>query len=161
MLFRSTESRTLGIEQILAVSYYEFAESLIEDNVRNSLFYYKYSDLLTGILTVSGNSNTDTGSRYVGVPVRNINIGQNTFIEYQKYFVLYAIIGIVIGILLGILMSLVIMKKGNQTDIVKQQPNLTPSRVTNYQHSMNNKQQYQTFQSLPTNINEYYKERNR
>ncbi|RLF60238.1 MAG: hypothetical protein DRN27_00145 [Thermoplasmata archaeon] len=156
-----SESRALGIEPILAVSYYEFAESLIEDNVRNSLFYYKFSDLLTGVLTVSGNSNTDIGSRYVGIPERNINIWQFTYSEYQKYFVLYAIIGIVIGILLGILIGLVIMKKGKQTDKGNQQPQWTPSRVTNYQHSMNNKQQYQTFQSLPTNINEYYKEGNR
>ena len=153
-----SESRSIGIEPILAVSYYEFAESLIDENVQNSLFYYKYSDLLTGILTVSGGCYSDTSSRYVGIPQRDSSIMQQAFSKYQFYFILYAIIGLVVGLLTGILFLMIYTNKKNQRKTVHHHHQIP---INSIPYSSSPPNQYKSFQTLPTNINDYYKERRR
>jgi len=150
------ESRMLGIEPILAVSYYEYAESLIEENVQNALFYYKYSDLLTGVLTVSGSCNSDAGSRYVGIPARNVENWQFNLFSYSNYVILFGVFVLVTGVLIGVLISLIITKRQKPQKSIEHQPILDSQYPPSYHHSY--QQYYQdTSPQLPANINDYYK----
>jgi len=150
------ESRMLGIEPILAVSYYEYAESLIEENVQNALFYYKYSDLLTGVLTVSGSCNTNVGSRYIGIPSRTTGIWQFNIFSYSSYVVIFGTIILITGILIGILIGLIIKNRQKLQKQTPEQQSWSSQHQPQYHHSYH--QQYQkTYHKLPSNINDYYK----
>jgi uncharacterized protein len=150
------ESRMLGIEPILAVSYYEYAESLIEENVQNALFYYKYSDLLTGVLTVSGSCDTNTGSRYVGIPERGFNSLKLDLLSLSNYIIIFGFIGLISGILIGVLLTLLFYNKQKTKKYKDNQISWSSTQETHYTKSFN-QQNNQTYPSLPTNINDYYK----
>ncbi|HEC89529.1 MAG TPA: hypothetical protein ENI44_02980, partial [Thermoplasmatales archaeon] len=72
------DSRLRGIEPVLAVSYYELAQSYIDDDVETALFYYKYSSLITGVLTYSGTPKAQTSSRYLGIPAIHTPASKNS-----------------------------------------------------------------------------------
>jgi len=66
------KNRKQGIESILAVSYYEFAESLSEESSYDSaLLYYKYSGMISGALGFTNISCGSSSSKYVGIPDYN------------------------------------------------------------------------------------------
>jgi len=154
-----SESRLLGIEPVLAVSYYEFAASLEEENVQNAMFYYKFSDFITGVLTVSSGCSTEQGSRYIGIPSYSSNLMSFTFTKYQDYFILYSFIGFFGGLIIGILLVMKGMKrfkhKKQNTDVVP----WTPHSITPFEHSTIKHKEY-TSDSLPKNIHDYFNERN-
>ena len=153
------ESRMLGIEPILAVSYYEYAESLIEENVQNALFYFKYSDLLTGVLTVSTSGNSNAGSRYVGIPAQSVGTWQFNLFSYSNSIIIFSVIMLVIGVLIGVLISLIFSNKQKSQKPKKSQlehstsdSSYTPdSHHYYYDYYQNNSPR------LPSNINDYYK----
>ena len=63
------ESRARGIEPVLAVSYYEYAQSLAnESSFDSAIVYYKYSDLIAGALRLTTSVSGGQSSRYLGVP---------------------------------------------------------------------------------------------
>ena len=62
-------SRQQGIEPVLAVSYYEYGESLVNESVyEKALLYYKYSGMIAGVLSFTDISTGSTSSKYVGIP---------------------------------------------------------------------------------------------
>ncbi len=62
-------SRARGIEPVLAVSYYEYAQSLAnESSFDSAIVYYKYSDLIAGALRLTTSVSGSQSSRYLGVP---------------------------------------------------------------------------------------------
>lgn len=152
-----SESRMLGIEPVLAVSYYEFAESLVTNNVQTALFYYKYSDLLTGILTVSSGCEREQGSRYVGIPEQTSSLWGNTFFNYMDYFIIYAIIGFLGGIAIGVLIGLIALQKNESKKQKKQQPTWTSQTIAHYQPPIIQHEEVTPFEPFPKNIHDYYK----
>jgi hypothetical protein len=112
------------------------------------------------VLTVSETCDSDQGSRYIGIPERSFGIWQFTFFKYQDFFIFYAFIGLLMGIILGVLIGLAIIVKGKTSESKKQQTLWNPSGVTHYQPNRIRKNRKQSFQSLPTNINDYYKKNN-
>ncbi|HWR27512.1 MAG TPA: S16 family serine protease [Candidatus Thermoplasmatota archaeon] len=101
-----TESRTIGIEPVLAVSYYEYGQSLAnESSLDTAIVYYKYADLIAGALRFTAPYGAES-SRYVGVPDKNPvvtwNFGLN---RYIGLFLLFALIGGIAGLGFGILLA--------------------------------------------------------
>lgn len=47
------KARNMGIEPILAISYYEFGRSLENDDVKDALIYYKYASMIANMLCLA------------------------------------------------------------------------------------------------------------
>jgi uncharacterized protein len=128
-----TESRNLGIEPVLAVSYYEYGQSLAnESSLDTAIVYYKDADLIAGALRFT----TPYGvlsSRYVGIPEKKPvifwNFGPS---RYIGFFILFALIGGITGVGFGLLIAGLFSQK-------KQ------------------KEQFFTKSSTPRSIEDYYK----
>ena len=101
------ESRNMGIEPVLAVSYYEFAESLAnESSFDSSIVYYKNADLIAGALRFTTPYGVRS-SRYVGIPERKTLVPwEYGPARYIGLFMLFALIGGIAGVGFGILLSM-------------------------------------------------------
>jgi uncharacterized protein len=109
-----SESRNIGIEPVLAVSYYEYAESLMNDSQPSSaIIYYKYSDFIAGAINFANFSTGTTSSRYVGIPAVNMEnkMFDYIFTRYTDYLVMVLVIGVVFGLGIGLLASGIISKR--------------------------------------------------
>jgi len=106
------ESRKQGVEPILSVSYYELAESLEnESSYDNAIFQYKYSDLIAGMMRLTGSSGSFS-SRYIGIPETSSYIlEKNITSNEEKIPFTEIIISLVIGLALGLLLGNIAFKK--------------------------------------------------
>ena len=100
------KSRNQGIEPILAVSYYEYAQSLANKSEYDSaLFYYKYSGMIAGALSFTNVSEETAESRYIGKAdenERSIIIQNDMDYTLQVLLTVFAVIaGIGIGLIIG------------------------------------------------------------
>jgi uncharacterized protein len=101
-----TESRNLGIEPVLAVSYYEYGHSLAnESSLESAIVYYKDANLIAGALRFTAPYGVES-SRYVGIPEQKFvltwSYGPS---QYIGFFIFFAIIGGIGGLGLGLLIG--------------------------------------------------------
>lgn len=149
---RITKSRKLGIEPVLAVSYYEYAESLAnESSYETALIYYKYSSMIAGVLGFTNVTIGSSASKYVGVPDYK-EITKNDKINLvEKEFIIRLLIGIcgvIAGLGIGLMISVFFNDKKEVTNNDK------------IHHSMNNyheKPHYFHKDETPKSIKDYYK----
>ena len=132
------KSRQQGIEPVLAVSYYEYSESLVnESDFDNALLYYKYSGMIAGVLSFTNSSLGTTSSRYFGLP--------NIELSFPKdWYLIIATIGvlsIIAGIGLGLIISGISQKR-------------IKDRVTKKERL---KHPYFSNEDMPRSIKDYYK----
>ncbi len=101
-----TESRNQGIEPVLAVSYYEYGQSLAnESSLDTAVVYYKDADLIAGALRFTTPYGVQS-SRYVGIPDINPILSWNYGpYRYIGFFILFALIGGIGGLGLGLLIA--------------------------------------------------------
>jgi uncharacterized protein len=100
-----TESRNIGIEPVLAVSYYEYGQSLVnESSLETAIVYYKYSDLIAGALRFTTPYGVQS-SRYIGIPESTFSPWSYSPYRYIGFFVFFAIIGGIGGLGLGLLIG--------------------------------------------------------
>jgi len=126
-----TKSRNVGIEPVLAVSYYEYGQSLVnESSLETAMVYYKDSDLIAGALRFTSPYGVQS-SRYLGIP-------ENTFLPWSYhlfssvgFFIFFALIGGIAGLGIGLLIG-----------------GLFPRKPKEQQYSGT---------SLPRSIEDYYK----
>jgi uncharacterized protein len=110
------ESRNLGIEPILAVSYYEYAETLANESAYNAIIYYKYANIIAGATRLIVNPPSPKESIYVGVPpvpertMLPISVERNTIMLFY-YMLLIATATIIIGLFIGIIIDRVSIKR--------------------------------------------------
>jgi uncharacterized protein len=99
-----SESRNQGIEPVLAVSYFEFGQSLVNDSSpETAMVYYKFADLISGALLFT-TSCRSRSSRYVGIPDIDTPVFPLQTSRYFSYFIMFTVIGLIGGIGLGILL---------------------------------------------------------
>ncbi|MDH7517193.1 MAG: hypothetical protein QHH19_02465 [Candidatus Thermoplasmatota archaeon] len=106
--------RNMGIEPVLAVSYYEYAESLMNESKQDSaIVYYKYSDFIAGAINFGNFSTGATTSRYVGIPKVDTEnkMFDYIFSRYSDYLAMVLVIGIIFGLGIGLLASGIISKR--------------------------------------------------
>lgn len=143
-----SKSRKMGIEPVLAVSYYEYAESLSNETSYNSaLIYYKYSGMIAGALTFANVTTSTSSSRFVGIPE-----SQSSFFKWisQQIILLLAIflIGIIAGLGIGLIIAGLTMKED------KQKPSKKPMIPTQIHKK---KGFHYPGDQIPRSIKDYYK----
>jgi len=107
-----SESRNLGIEPVLAVSYYEYATSLAnESKFDSALVYYKYSDIIAGAISFTNFSAGTSSSRYVGIPEMITPVWGRDLFRYSEYLIYMAILGGVAGLGLGLIIGSLFLKR--------------------------------------------------
>ncbi len=106
------ESRTRGVEPVLAISYYEYAESLVNESSEDiAIVYYKYSGIIAGALGFTSTCGGQS-SRYIGVPPKiSISPWDRRAIEYFEYYIFFVIVGGIGGMGIGILIGVASLKK--------------------------------------------------
>lgn len=150
-----TEARSLGIEPILAVSYYEYAESLAnKSSFEAALIYYKDSDIIAGALSFANfSSGKAASSRYVGIPeiLPSLGIGDLNQFNITLFFVGIAG-GIIIGCTAGIGIGLII--SGISTGKTKVERKKERKNIEDY---YKRQEQYFPDKQIPRSIKDYYK----
>ncbi len=126
-----TESRNLGIEPVLAVSYYEYGQSLAnESSLDTAIVYYKDADLIAGALRFT-TPYGEQSSRYIGVPEKNSVASWNSGpYRYLGFFILFALIGGIAGLGLGLLIAELFNKKKQKEHFFSETS--TPQSIEDY-----------------------------
>ena len=138
-------SRQQGIEPVLAVSYYEYGESLANESDFNSaLLYYKYGGMIAGALGFA-DSTTQSSSGYVGLP----KIIRPSSLDWPLIVSVTTILAIIVGIGIGLVIGGVATNK--KEDFKK----LIPKQLYNY--SKRPKHPYFSSEDMPRSIKDYYK----
>jgi len=145
-----SENRDQGIEPILAVSYYEYAQSLAElSSYDSAIVYYKYSDLIAGTLGFTTTCKV-RASRYIGIPEIDTSNFEPAIFRYSNYFIIFTIIGGIGGLGLGVLIGSTSSKKS------KVKKEYRPPRDIN-DYYKKQKTQYFSKSQIPRSIRDYYK----
>jgi len=126
-----TESRNQGIEPVLAVSYYEYGQSLAnESSLDTAVVYYKDADLIAGALRFTTPYGVQS-SRYVGIPDINPILSWNYGpYRYIGFFILFALIGGIGGLGLGLLIAGLFGQKKPKEQFFSK--NSTPRSIEDY-----------------------------
>ena len=146
-------SRNRGIEPVLAVSYYEFAQSLVNESALDSaIVYYKYSDIIAGSLGFTSMSGSQS-SRFVGIPESEISFWSRGIFRYIDYFAFFVIVGVMGGLGLGILVGLASQTRRHKKKSVQQ--TLEQKSIDDYYQRQ--KTEYFAKDEIPRSIQDYYK----
>jgi len=109
---RISESRNIGVEPVLAVSYYEYAETLYdESSLESAIVYYEYGGIIAGSLSFTNLTISGSSSRYVGIPEIDYSGWSWITTRYVKYMLFIAILGGIAGIGLGLIIGSFVSSK--------------------------------------------------
>jgi len=149
-----SESRIRGIEPVLAVSYYEYAQSLLnESSTDAAMFYFKYSGLIPGVLSFTGTFDGQS-SRYIGIPEINTSPWGMGIFRYAEYLFLFAVIGGLGGLCAGVAIGLLPLAYRRRRE--KSNKNLISRNISNqYDKKIND--EYFSDDQIPRSIKDYYK----
>ena len=144
------KSRAHGIEPVLAVSYYEFAESLKEEgNNDAALIYYKYGGMIAGALGFTNISTGTSSSIYGGIPEFK------TLFWFENLNTIFMVAMFILGGIAGLGVGLIISglsKKEGKNPPKKESPGYTQDVKVTY------KVRYRyPNEETPRSIREFYK----
>ena len=135
------------------MSYYEYGISLKNaSEFESAMVYFRYSDMITGVLSLSNVCSTSGSSRYVGIPDLPVGAG-GAFLELVEMISYVLVFGIFTG-LVGLALGFVIgslMKNPKKTPT---QPPTPPTQISPQNQSIN---QHQQNQSTPKSLDDYFK----
>jgi predicted S18 family serine protease len=143
-----------GIKPVLPVCYYEYADSLLdEDDLTTALFYYRFSGMIAGALSFTNVSKGTVSSRYEGVlepnpPKHTTNI----FSQFGVIVVIFALGGIG-GLGLGLLIAALLNDTSSKSNVKskKEKNILEKSSYKSYKgYSYPNNE-------VPRSIKDYYR----
>ncbi len=138
-----------GIKPVLPVCYYEYGESLLEeDDLTNALFYYRFSGMIAGALGFTNVSAQTSSSRYIGIPEieTRSSVLQNPKFNTSILIILCAgIAGLGIGLIIGSFYS------RKQDEEVSHK--WAPRSINDYPE----KRHYFHKDTMPRSIKDYYK----
>jgi len=142
-------SRQQGIEPVLAVSYYEFAQSLANDSEYDSaLLYFRYGGMIAGALGLT-DSISGTSSRYVGVPEILKTSNLKWLLENIGVIIAIAILFGISGVGIGMIISSIIINKKGKNRKESEKIIHNYKDIPNYPHFSN--------EDIPRSIKDYYK----
>jgi uncharacterized protein len=144
-LNKISKSRQQGIEPVLAVSYYEYGQSLSnESDFDNALLYYKYSGMIAGVLGFTNCTIGTASSRYVGMPNIQSSIPGNFIFITVSIAIFSVLVGLGIGLIIG--------------GISFKDSNIKKEKTTYIDNKKNTpKNPYFSKEDMPRSIKDYYK----
>ena len=153
-----SKSRNMGIEPVLAVSYYEYAESLVNESAFDSaLEYYKYSNIIAGALSFTNLTVGETSSRYVGIPEIDVESWRGMFSDLSD-LILFAAVAIIIGVIGGLGIGIIIGANCNKRKVVEERgkkgKNWEPKNIDDYYKKQ--KERYFKDEEIPRSIKDYF-----
>lgn len=144
------KSRLHGIEPVLAVSYYEYGESLFnETEFDSALLYYKYSGMIAGVLSFTNVTAGTASSKYVGIPELKEPLATDWFIKNLEIIAIIAILSAIAGLGLGLIISGMTLNKEEQKK--ETAPKFTQDYRKRPRHP------YFSKEDMPRSIIDYYK----
>jgi uncharacterized protein len=144
------KSRLHGIEPVLAVSYYEYGESLFnETEIDSALLYYKYSGMIAGVLSFTNTSTGTASSKYLGIPELKEPLPVSWLINNFEIIMLIAILSLVAGIGLGLIISGITLNKKEKK--IEQAPKFIDENIKGPEEP------YFPKEEMPRSIIDYYK----
>jgi len=140
-----TNSRNIGIEPVLAVSYYEYGESLYEESdFENALLYFKLGGMIAGSIGLTNATSGTASSRYVGA-VKISAVASNSWLnENIDVIISICVISVIGGIGIGLIIGSISYKRDNNK--VKNQKTKRKDFIDN---------------EMPRSIQDYYKKKNK
>jgi len=149
-----TQSITLGLEPVLAIGYYEYGQSLEnESSFSSALMYYKYSNLISGAISITNFSSGGVSSRYVGMPeVTTPRFGFS--INFIYFAIIGAIGGLVLGGIAGLGLGLIISSISGEKEGEKPAKPQKEKWVEDYYKKQN---RFFPDKQIPKSIKDYYK----
>jgi len=143
-LNKITRSREQGIEPVLAVSYYEYAQSLTnESDFENALLYYKYSGMIAGVLGFTNSTIGTASSRYVGLP----NIESSIPGNWLFILIIISIFSLIAGLGIGLIIGGISFRENKS----KKEPQIY------FNKKRPPKNTYFSGEDMPRSIKDYYK----
>ncbi len=143
-----SESRLRGIEPVLAVSYYELAQSYADENAETALFYYKYSCLIPGVLTFTGGSSKQS-SRYLGIPEFTVSPWDYLLAREGLVVITLPILSGLTGIVIGVVVGIVLTRKRKEKEAPRE---WIPASIIDY-----DKMEEKDTIELPRSIDDYFR----
>jgi uncharacterized protein len=113
---RISQSRLMGMEPLLAVSYYELGQVFAnESNYDDALIYFKYSGIIAGALGFTNfSSYSASTSRFVGTP--EVNLEGVWWFNHPEFFFYFAIVGALAGLGIGLIIGSLLGKQKKKDD---------------------------------------------
>jgi uncharacterized protein len=138
-----------GIKPVLPVCYYEYAESLLnEEDLTTSLFYYRFSGMIAGALSFTNVSKGTISSRYEGIPKIKLPIQITNIFSRLGTIVIVFILGGILGLCLGLLIALLFNNKLTKNVIINKKEKGNYKSYTGYRYPNN---------EIPRSIRDYYR----
>jgi len=138
-----------GVKPVLPVCYYEYADSLLdEEDLTTALFYYRFSGMIAGALSFTNVSKGTTSSRYEGIP--KINSPKHIFDIFSQFgiIVLVFILGGIGGLGLGLLTATLLNDKSSKNDVKSKKEKSSYESYRGYSNTNN---------EVPRSIKDYYR----
>ena len=141
------------IEPVLAVSYYEYAQSLAnESSFDSAIVYYKYSDIIAGAVGFTNfSAGASSSSRYVGIPEKSTPTWRREVFNCIEYFIFFTVVGGIGGLGLGLIIGSISSKKQKE-ELYKR---WVPRSINDYNKKQ--KDQHLSEGQIPRSIKDYYK----
>ncbi len=138
-----------GIKPVLPVCYYEYAESLLdEEDLTTSLFYYRFSGMIAGALSFTNVSKGTISSRYEGVPKINLPIQITNIFSRLGTILIVFILGGIMGLCLGLLIALLLNNKPTKNVVINKKEKGNYKSYKGYRYPNN---------EIPRSIRDYYR----
>ncbi len=138
-----------GVKPVLPVCYYEYADSLLdEEDLTTALFYYRFSGMIAGALSFTNVSKGTTSSRYEGIP--KINSPKYIIDIFSQFgiIVIIFILGGIGGLGLGLLIATLLNDKSSKNDVKSKKEKSSYESYRGYSYPNN---------EVPRSIKDYYR----
>ncbi len=107
--FEIGECRNYGIEPVLAVSYYEFAETLENESTIDSLVYYRYAQMIAGALKFALVPSENRESIFEGVPpvnpIPSLFPDIEEIVSYTLWIIAYMLVILLVVVIITAIVS--------------------------------------------------------
>jgi len=146
--FNILKSIGYGVKPVLPVCYYEYADSLLdEEDLTTALFYYRFSGMIAGALSFTNVSKGTTSSRYEGVPkINSPKYMTNIFSQFSIIVIIFALGGIG-GLGIGLLIATLLNDKSSKNDVKSKKEKSSYESYREYSSTNN---------EVPRSIKDYY-----
>ncbi len=138
-----------GIKPVLPVCYYEYADSLLEEeDLTTALFYYRFSGMIAGALSFTNISKGSISSRYEGFIKANSSKYISDIFPQFGIIIIVFILGGIGGLGLGLLIAVLLFDKSSKNNVKSMKEKSSYKSYKGYSYPNN---------EIPRSIKDYYR----